>query len=81
MNLGCALDAQPNKPNVVYIMADELGYYEPGFSGGQNIKTPHLDRMAAEGIRFTNMFGGGCFCAPTRRCFLTGKHAGHASVK
>lgn len=66
---------------MVYIMADELGYYEPGFNGGENIKTPQLDRMAAEGIRFTNMFGGGCVCAPTRCCFLTGKHAGHTSVR
>lgn len=68
-------------PNIVYIMADELGYYEPGFMGGQNIKTPNLDRMAAEGIRFNNMFAGSSVCAPTRCCFLTGKHSGHTSVR
>jgi arylsulfatase A-like enzyme len=69
------------KPNVVYIMADELGYYEPAFMGGRNIQTPHLDRMAAEGMKFTNMFGGSSVCAPTRCCFLTGRHGGHASVR
>jgi arylsulfatase A-like enzyme len=72
--------AEP-RPNIIYIMADELGYFEPGFMGGQNIKTPNLDRMAAEGIRFNNMFAGSCVCAPTRCCFLTGKHSGHTSVR
>jgi arylsulfatase A-like enzyme len=69
------------KPNVIYIMADELGYYEPAFMGGKNIQTPNLDRMAAEGIVFQNMFGGSSVCAPTRCCFLTGKHSGHTSVR
>lgn len=68
-------------PNVIHIMADELGYFEPGFMGGKNIQTPHLDRMAAEGMKFTNMFAGSSVCAPTRCCFLTGKHGGHASVR
>ena len=75
-----AIAAEP-RPNIVYIMADELGYFEPGFMGGQNIKTPNLDRMAAEGIRFNNMFAGSCVCAPTRCCFLTGKHSGHTSIR
>lgn len=69
------------KPNVIYIMADELGYYEPGFMGGRNIQTPNLDRMAAEGLVFRNMFAGSSVCAPTRCCLLTGKHGGHASVR
>jgi arylsulfatase A-like enzyme len=68
-------------PNVVYIMADELGYYEPGFMGNPNIKTPHLDQMAAEGIIFRNMFAGSSVCAPTRCCLMTGKHSGHTSVR
>ena len=76
-----ASPAAPAKPNVVYIMSDELGYYEPGFMGGRNIKTPNLDRMAAEGMRFNNMLAGSCVCAPTRCCFLTGKHSGHTSVR
>ena len=69
------------KPNIVYIMADELGYFEPGFMGGKTIQTPNLDRMAAEGMTFKNMFAGSPVCAPTRCNFLTGKHSGHASVR
>ena len=68
-------------PNVIYIMSDELGYYEPGFMGGKTILTPNLDRMAAEGIRFSNVYAGSSVCAPTRCCFLTGKHSGHTSVR
>lgn len=68
-------------PNVVYIMADELGYYEPGFMGGTNIRTPNLDNMAAEGIVFRNLFAGSSVCAPTRCCLMTGKHSGHTSVR
>jgi arylsulfatase A-like enzyme len=75
------LAAAETKPNVIYIMADELGYYEVGFMGGQNIRTPNLDRMAAEGIRFNNLFAGSSVCAPTRCTLLTGKHSGHCSVR
>ncbi|MBL8827815.1 MAG: arylsulfatase [Planctomycetaceae bacterium] len=69
------------KTSVIYIMADELGYYEPGFMGGRTIRTPNLDRLAVEGMQFTNMFAGSSVCAPTRCCLLTGKHGGHASVR
>ena len=75
------LAAAPAKPNVIYIMADELGYYEPGFMGGRNIQTPHLDRMAKEGVLFKNLFAGSAVCAPTRCTLLTGKHSGHSSVR
>lgn len=68
-------------PNVVYIMADELGYFEPGFMGGTNIQTPNLDRMAVEGMKFRNLFAGSSVCAPTRCCLMTGKHSGHTSVR
>jgi arylsulfatase A-like enzyme len=73
--------ADPARPNVVYFMADELGYFEPGFAGNRNIQTPNLDRMAAEGIRLTQCMAGSAVCAPTRCCFLTGKHSGHTSVR
>jgi arylsulfatase A-like enzyme len=69
------------KPNVVYIMADELGYFETGYMGNPHIRTPHIDRLAAEGIRFTQGLAGSAVCAPTRCCFLTGKHSGHTSVR
>ncbi len=73
--------AADQRPNVVYIMADELGYYEPSFMGNPNIKTPNLDKLASEGIVFKNMFAGSCVCAPTRCCLMTGKHSGHTSVR
>lgn len=76
--VACSADALPN---IVYIMADELGYYEPGFMGGKNIQTPQLDEMAAEGIIFRNLFAGSSVCAPTRCCLMTGKHSGHTSVR
>ena len=72
--------AEP-RPNIIYIMADELGYYEPAFMGGKTIQTPNLDLMAAEGMKFTNMFAGSSVCAPTRCCFLTGRHSGHTSIR
>jgi arylsulfatase A-like enzyme/lysophospholipase L1-like esterase len=75
------LDSRHTRPNLIHIMADELGYYEPAFMGGKNLQTPNLDRLAAEGMVFKNMFGGSSVCAPTRCCFLTGKHSGHSSVR
>lgn len=76
-----ALGDDITRPNVIYIMADELGYFEPGFMGGKNILTPNLDQMAKEGMVFDSLFAGSSVCAPTRCCFLTGKHSGHTSVR
>jgi arylsulfatase A-like enzyme len=69
------------RPNVVYIMADELGYYELSCMGNPNIQTPRIDQMAKEGIRFTQSLAGSSMCAPTRCCLMTGKHSGHTSVR
>ncbi len=69
------------KPNIVYIMADELGYYELSCMGNPNIKTPNIDGLAARGIRFTQGLAGNSVCAPTRACLMTGKHSGHTSVR
>jgi arylsulfatase A-like enzyme len=80
VSAGVATSAE-QPPNVIYVMADELGYFEPSFMGNPNIKTPNLDKMAAEGMVFKNMFAGSSVCAPTRCCFLTGKHSGHTSVR
>ncbi|MFZ5832755.1 MAG: arylsulfatase [Planctomycetota bacterium] len=76
-----SVSADTRPPNIVYVMADELGYYEPSYMGNTNIQTPNLDRMAAGGMRFDNLFAGSAVCAPTRCCFLTGKHSGHTSVR
>jgi len=69
------------KPNFIYIMADELGYFEPGFMGGSKIQTPHLDQMAKEGMQFSQLLAGSSVCAPTRCTLMTGKHSGHSSVR
>ena len=68
-------------PNIVYILADDLGYGELGAYGQQKIKTPNLDRLAAEGMRFTQHYTGAPVCAPSRYMFLTGTHAGHAYIR
>ena len=69
------------KPNIVYIMCDELGYYEPSFMGSKTIKTPNIDKLAAEGVWFTQALAGSSVCAPTRCVLMTGKHSGHTSVR
>ncbi len=69
------------KPNIVYIVVDELGYFQPGFMGNPVIKTPHLDRLAKDGIVLKNMLAGNPTCAPARCSLLTGKHSGHASIR
>ena len=68
-------------PNIVYIMSDELAYFEVGYMGNDKIKTPHIDQFAAEGLRFTQALAGSPVCAPLRCNLMTGKHAGHASVR
>src|SRR5687768_17608049 len=69
------------RPNIVFILADDLGYGELGSYGQRRIRTPRLDRMAAEGMRFTRFYAGSTVCAPSRATFLTGRHTGHAYVR
>ena len=71
----------PPRPNIVYIVSDELGYYELSCMGHPHFQTPNIDRLAAEGIRFTQTLAGSSLCAPTRCCLMTGKHSGHTSVR
>ncbi len=70
-----------DRPNIIYIMADDLGYAEVGCYGQKKIRTPSLDRMAAEGIRFTQHYCGAPVCAPSRCVLMTGKHLGHAFIR
>ena len=70
-----------DKPNIVYIMSDELAYYEVGYMGQRRLRTPRIDQMAREGLRFTNALAGSPVCAPLRCTLMTGKHSGHASVR
>jgi arylsulfatase A len=69
------------KPNIVFILADDLGYGDLGCYGQAKIKTPNIDRLAAEGMRFTNFYCGCSVCAPSRCTLMTGKHLGHATVR
>jgi arylsulfatase A-like enzyme len=77
-----ALIAQAKEqPNIIYILADDLGYGDLGCYGQEVIQTPHLDRMAAEGMRFTRHYAGSTVCGPSRACLLEGKHSGHTYVR
>ncbi|MDP6525436.1 MAG: arylsulfatase [Kiritimatiellia bacterium] len=68
------------KPNIIYILVDDLGYGDVGCYGQEIIKTPNLDRMAAQGMRFTDHYSGSTVCAPSRCVLMTGKHTGHSTV-
>lgn len=68
-------------PNIIFIMADDLGYGDLGCYGQEWIVTPRIDRMAAEGTRFTNCYAGAPVCAPSRCVLMTGLHTGHARVR
>jgi len=85
---GCGLLAsaavqaqEAQKPNIIYIMCDDMGYADLGCYGQQYISTPNLDRMAAEGMRFTQAYAGSPVSAPSRACFMTGQHTGHTKVR
>lgn len=68
-------------PNIVLVVADDLGYAELGSYGQKRIRTPHLDRLAAEGLRFTNFYAGSPVCAPSRYVLMSGLHGGHAYLR
>ena len=69
------------KPNFIYILADDLGYGDLGSYGQENIHTPNLDRMAENGIRFTDHYAGSTVCAPSRSTLMTGLHTGHTPIR
>lgn len=70
-----------NKPNIVFILADDMGYNELGSYGGKVIETPNLDLLAKEGMKFSNHYCGSNICAPSRGSLMTGKHTGHAYIR
>lgn len=72
---------RPRKPNIIFIMADDLGYGDLGCYGQTLIKTPHIDQMAREGMRFTNCYAGSAVCAPSRNALMTGQHTGHCTIR
>jgi len=84
--LGSVCLAEPpqkewEKPNIIWIMADDLGYGDLGCYGQKEIRTPHIDRLARDGMRFTQCYAGSTVCAPTRSVLMTGKHTGHSRVR
>lgn len=70
-----------NKPNIIFIILDDLGYFELSCMGNKKLKTPNIDRMAKEGIQFTQALAGAPVCAPTRSTLMTGQHTGHTTVR
>src|SRR6266567_5422864 len=71
----------PRKPSIILIVADDLGYGDLGCYGQTKIKTPNLDKLAAEGLRFTQFYAGSGVCAPSRATLLTGRHTGHTRIR
>src|SRR5687767_11139803 len=72
---------KPQKPSIIFILADDLGYGDLGCYGQKKIKTPNIDRLAAEGMRFTQCYAGSTVCAPSRSALMTGQHTGHTRVR
>jgi arylsulfatase len=72
---------EPKKPNIIYILADDLGYAEVGAYGQKKIETPNIDALAKGGMLFTQHYTSAPVCAPARHMLLTGKHAGHAYIR
>jgi arylsulfatase A-like enzyme len=80
--LGTSLLTQAQeKPNIVYILADDLGYGDLSCYGQQNFKTPNIDKLAKQGVKFINHYSGSTVSAPSRYSLLTGKHMGHAYIR
>src|SRR5207247_4763480 len=73
--------ATRSRPNIIFILADDLGCGDLGCFGQKKIRTPNLDRMAAEGIRLTRHYAANAVCAPSRCVLMTGRHPGHAFVR
>ncbi|MHC4993783.1 MAG: arylsulfatase [Planctomycetota bacterium] len=70
-----------DKPNIIYILADDLGYGDLSCYGQEKFATPHIDRLAAEGLKFTQHYAGNTVCAPSRNALMTGQHTGHTHVR
>lgn len=69
------------QPNIIFLLADDLGYGDLGCYGQQKIETPHIDQLASQGTRFTQFYSGSTVCAPARSSFMTGQHTGHTPIR
>lgn len=81
LSIGCDPSAVAARPNLIWIMADDLGYGDLGCYGQRVIQTPQLDKMAMEGLRFKQFYAGATVCAPSRSVLMTGLHHGHTRVR
>lgn len=72
---------QPVKPNIIYILADDLGFGDLSFQGQEKFQTPNIDKMAGEGLVFQNHYSGSTVCAPSRSTLMTGQHTGHTPIR
>jgi len=72
---------EPPKPNIIYILADDLGYGDLSFNGQRKFQTPNIDRLAAKGMIFTQHYSGCTVCAPSRSSLMTGTHTGHTPIR
>lgn len=82
LNFGsCSHVFKKRKPNIIFILADDLGYGDLGCYGQKEIKTPHIDQLASEGMLFTQHYAGSTVCAPSRCSLMTGMHTGHAAIR
>ncbi len=80
-SLAFAAQRSLRKPNIIFILADDLGYGDLGCYGQKQMATPNLDRLAQEGVRFTQAYAGSTVCAPSRCALMTGLHMGHARIR
>ena len=79
--IGCDQQSKNKRPNIIYILADDLGYGELGVYGQKIIETPNIDALAKSGMIFTDHYSGSPVCAPSRSVFLTGQHTGHTPIR
>ncbi len=79
--VGVTYGQPARQPNIIFILADDLGYGDVGAYGQTKIRTPNIDRLAAEGMKFTDFYAGSPVCAPSRCVLMTGKHGGHAYIR
>lgn len=81
LSFSCFAGQNDKQPNIVFLLADDLGYGELGSYGQAQIKTPNIDKLATMGKRFTQFYAGNAVCSPSRAVLMTGKHSGHATIR
>lgn len=80
-NSPAAKSEKTKAPNIIYILADDLGYGDLGVYGQKNFETPNIDRLAKGGMRFLQHYSGSTVCAPSRSALMTGQHTGHTFIR